>query len=86
MVEVQIRTKEMNQIIEIGVAAHWIYKDKSDQVERKEKILEKFAWIRDMIDELSNENKNPQEFMDMLKLIYFMMKFLFLLQMATLFN
>ena len=67
MVEVQIRTKEMNQIAEIGVAAHWIYKDKSDQIERKEKILEKFAWIRDMIDELSNENKNPQEFMDMLK-------------------
>ena len=67
MVEVQIRTKEMNQIAEIGVAAHWIYKDKSDQIERKEKILEKFAWIRDMLDELSNENKNPQEFMDMLK-------------------
>ena len=67
MVEVQIRTKEMNQIAEIGVAAHWIYKDKSDQIERKEKILQKFAWIRDMIDELSNENKNPQEFMDMLK-------------------
>jgi len=67
MVEVQIRTKEMNQIAEIGVAAHWIYKDKSDQIERKEKILEKFAWIRDMIEELSNENKNPQEFMDMLK-------------------
>ena len=67
MVEVQIRTKEMNQIAEIGVAAHWIYKDKSDQIERKDKILEKFAWIRDMIDELGNENKNPQEFMDMLK-------------------
>ena len=67
MVEVQIRTKEMNQIAEIGVAAHWIYKDKSDQIQRKEKILEKFAWIRDMLDELSNENKNPQEFMDMLK-------------------
>ena len=67
MVEVQIRTKEMNQIAEIGVAAHWIYKDKSDQIERKEKILEKFAWIRDMLDELSNENKNAQEFMDMLK-------------------
>ncbi len=67
MVEVQIRTKEMNQIAEIGVAAHWIYKDKSEQIQRKEKILEKFAWIRDMIDELGNENKNPQEFMDMLK-------------------
>ena len=67
MVEVQIRTQEMNQIAEIGVAAHWIYKDKTEQVQRKEKILEKFAWIRDMIDELGNENKNPNEFMDMLK-------------------
>ena len=67
MVEVQIRTKNMDQIAEIGVAAHWIYKDQSDQLVKKEKILEKFAWIRDMIDELNNENKNPQEFMDMLK-------------------
>ena len=67
MVEVQIRTESMNQIAEIGVAAHWVYKDQSDQLVKKEKILEKFAWIRDMIDELNNENKNPQEFMDMLK-------------------
>jgi len=67
MVEVQIRTKKMNQIAEIGVAAHWIYKDESNHLVKKEKILEKFGWIRDMIDELNNENKNPQEFMDMLK-------------------
>ena len=67
MVEVQIRTKSMNQIAEIGVAAHWIYKDESEQLVNKDKILEKFAWIRDMIDELNNENKDPQEFMDMLK-------------------
>ena len=67
MVEVQIRTKEMNKIAEIGVAAHWIYKTKSNHLDPKEKILEKFAWIRDMIEELNNENKNPQEFMDMLK-------------------
>ena len=67
MVEVQIRTKDMDKIAEIGVAAHWIYKDQSDQIVKREKILEKFAWIRDMIDELSNDNKNPQEFMDMLK-------------------
>jgi len=67
MVEVQIRTKSMNKIAEIGVAAHWIYKDGSEQLVNKEKILEQFAWIRDMIDELNNENKDPQEFMDMLK-------------------
>tara|TARA_X000001036_G_scaffold394498_1_gene394839 strand:+ start:3775 stop:5967 length:2193 start_codon:yes stop_codon:yes gene_type:complete len=67
MVEVQIRTKDMNKIAEIGVAAHWIYKDKSEKVVKNEKILEKFAWIRDMIEELNNESKNPREFMDMLK-------------------
>lgn len=67
MVEVQIRTKDMNKIAEIGVAAHWIYKDKSEKVIKNEKILEKFAWIRDMIEELNNESKNPREFMDMLK-------------------
>lgn len=67
MVEVQIRTKDMNEIAEIGVAAHWIYKDKSEKVIKNEKILEKFAWIRDMIEELNNESKNPREFMDMLK-------------------
>jgi len=71
MVEVQIRTKEMNKVAEIGVAAHWIYKTQTDYVIKKEKILEKFAWIRDMIEELNNENKNPQEFMDMLKMDLF---------------
>ncbi len=71
MVEVQIRTKNMNQIAEIGVAAHWIYKEKSDQLMKKEQILEKFAWIRDMIEELNNDNKNPQEFLDMLKIDLF---------------
>ncbi len=67
MVEVQIRTKDMNKIAEIGVAAHWIYKDKTEKVIKNDKILEKFAWIRDMIEELNNESKNPREFMDMLK-------------------
>ena len=71
MVEVQLRTKNMNQIAEIGVAAHWIYKEKSNQLVNKEQILEKFAWIRDMIEELNNDNKNPQEFLDMLKIDLF---------------
>ena len=71
MVEVQVRTKSMNQIAEIGVAAHWIYKEESGQLVQKEQILEKFAWIRDMIEELNNDNKNPQEFLDMLKIDLF---------------
>ena len=61
----------MNQIAEIGVAAHWIYKEESDQLVQKAQILEKFAWIRDMIEELGNDNKNPEEFMSMLKIDLF---------------
>ena len=70
-IEIQIRTLDMHEISEIGVAAHWVYKEKVNHLVTKETILEKFAWIRDMLEELSNENKNPQEFMDMLKIDLF---------------
>ena len=71
VVEVQIRTNNMNKIAEIGVAAHWLYKDASSNLIHKDKFLEKFAWIRDMIEELNNDNKNPEEFLEMLKIDLF---------------
>ena len=71
IVEVQIRTNNMNKIAEIGVAAHWLYKESSTNLVEKDKILEQFAWIREMIDELNSENKNPQEFFEMLKIDLF---------------
>ena len=71
IVEVQIRTNNMNKIAEIGVAAHWLYKDSSSKLVHKDKFLEQFAWIRDMIEELNNDNKNPEEFLEMLKIDLF---------------
>ena len=71
IVEVQIRTNNMNRIAEIGVAAHWMYKENSSNLIHKDKFLEQFAWIRDMIEELNNENKNPEEFLEMLKIDLF---------------
>ena len=71
IVEVQIRTNNMNKIAEIGVAAHWLYKESSSKLVKKDKILEQFAWIREMIDEINNDNKNPQEFLEMLKIDLF---------------
>ena len=71
MVEIQIRTVNMNKIAEIGVAAHWIYKDASLKTIQKDKILEKFAWIKEMIEELNSDEKNPQDFLDMLKIDLF---------------
>ena len=71
MVEIQIRTTNMNKIAEIGVAAHWIYKDTSLKMIQKDKILEKFAWIKEVIEELNSDEKNPQDFLDMLKIDLF---------------
>lgn len=61
--EIQIRTEEMDEIAEEGVAAHWRYKEGnkySPEKEQKE-IEEKLHWFRDFVtmsnDELSNDAK-----------------------------
>ncbi len=64
--EVQIRTKEMDEIAESGVAAHWAYKEQSGynpQAEQKE-IENKLHWFRDFVS-MSNENhENASEYME----------------------
>ncbi|MFT6107045.1 MAG: GTP pyrophosphokinase, partial [Rickettsiales bacterium] len=44
-IEIQIRTKDMNRVAELGVAAHWNYKEKS----KSGKENEQYAWIRELI-------------------------------------
>jgi GTP pyrophosphokinase len=64
MFEVQIRTREMNDLAENGIAAHWRYKDDappSPLVEDR-----RLHWLREMAA-LFEEKKNPQEFMRTLK-------------------
>lgn len=52
-VEVQIRTQEMHEIAEKGVAAHWKYKE---DVSESDSEMEKFlTWIRDLL-----ENPRPE--------------------------
>ena len=46
-VEVQIRTNEMHQVAEYGVAAHWLYKEGSTSDERFE---EKMRWLRQLLE------------------------------------
>ena len=56
MVEVQIRTPEMDEVSEEGIAAHWKYKGiKSDQAFEK-----KTAWLRSILD-LQQEDKELLE-------------------------
>lgn len=63
-VEIQIRTKDMHNIAEYGIAAHWKYKEGKSSV--KGNIEEKLQWLRQMM-EWEKDLKDPQEFMDALK-------------------
>tara|TARA_B100000941_G_scaffold206745_1_gene150950 strand:- start:968 stop:2887 length:1920 start_codon:yes stop_codon:yes gene_type:complete len=46
-VEIQIRTKEMHNTAEMGIAAHWQYKDGPDE---DSGYLNKLSWFRNLID------------------------------------
>lgn len=63
--EIQIRTKEMHNIAEYGIAAHWKYKEGKTSV-KESKLEEKLQWLRQMM-EWEKDLKDPQEFMDALK-------------------
>jgi guanosine-3',5'-bis(diphosphate) 3'-pyrophosphohydrolase len=58
--EIQIRTQEMHDTAEYGIAAHWIYKD------GKRKPEEKVEWLRQLVD-WQKEMQDPQEFAETLK-------------------
>ena len=68
MVEIQIRTREMEQTAEIGIAAHWKYK--SDNI-HSESIDGHVKWLRDLLEILQNEENDPKEFMHLLKIDLF---------------
>ena len=63
--EVQIRTEEMDQIAETGVAAHWKYKEGSHYNPREEQkeIESQLHWFRDFVTLSGNESGNAKEYM-----------------------
>ncbi len=61
-IEVQIRTREMHEVAEHGIAAHWSYKEGGAQV----RDAERFAWLRRLF-ELQQNLKDPQEFLSTVK-------------------
>lgn len=67
-VEFQIRTREMHEIAEYGIAAHWKYKEGKLSSENKDEM--KFRWIRRLL-EWQSELKDPAEFLDTVKLDLF---------------
>jgi GTP diphosphokinase / guanosine-3',5'-bis(diphosphate) 3'-diphosphatase len=70
-VELQIRTHEMDQIAEFGIAAHAFYKDGiGSPTELLKRESNAFAWLRHTIAILS-DSANPEEFLEHTKLELF---------------
>jgi GTP pyrophosphokinase len=64
-VEVQIRTREMHRRAELGIAAHWRYKEGARK--RDVAFENKVAWIRSLMD-WRGDVEDAQEFVDALKI------------------
>ncbi len=64
-VEVQIRTQEMHEVAERGVAAHWQYREKVN--ENDPNAVKAYEWLRDMVD-LLERGESPEEFYEHSKL------------------
>jgi GTP diphosphokinase / guanosine-3',5'-bis(diphosphate) 3'-diphosphatase len=62
--EVQIRTREMHEVAELGIAAHWSYKEGAGPTQSRDS--ERFAWLRRLIEWQQNL-KDPQEFLSTVK-------------------
>ncbi len=56
--EIQVRTREMHETAEYGVAAHWLYKRG-----KAGKDVEWVAWVRQLMDEGTADEADPREFM-----------------------
>jgi GTP pyrophosphokinase len=64
-VEVQIRTREMHEVAETGVAAHWSYKN-GERVENRFAV-DPVRWIASLTDRL-DDDQNHEEFLEAVKL------------------
>ncbi|HSE77747.1 MAG TPA: bifunctional (p)ppGpp synthetase/guanosine-3',5'-bis(diphosphate) 3'-pyrophosphohydrolase [Alphaproteobacteria bacterium] len=65
-IEIQIRTRDMHEVAEFGVAAHWQYKQ---GVDGKRDGLQ-YRWLRELVDILEHAH-DPEEFLEHTKLEMF---------------
>ena len=64
VVEVQIRTHEMHEYNELGIAAHWRYKE--GRTDNDEAVNNKILWLRQLL-EWKDEVADANEFVDRVK-------------------
>ena len=60
-IEIQIRTHEMHRTAELGIAAHWQYKERTGGLDERDAA--RFAWLRQLM-EFQKDVTDPAEFYD----------------------
>ncbi|MEW6061437.1 MAG: bifunctional (p)ppGpp synthetase/guanosine-3',5'-bis(diphosphate) 3'-pyrophosphohydrolase [Bacteroidota bacterium] len=68
MVEVQIRTQQMHEVAERGVAAHWFYKENGSQAPLDKELENWINWVREMFEQKQGEEVSPKELIESFKL------------------
>ena len=68
-VEIQVRTREMHNIAEHGIAAHWIYKDSGSKAP-EQAYADTFGWLRQLVEMLEH-GSSAEEFLEHSKLQLF---------------
>src|ERR1035437_10197036 len=71
--EIQIRTREMHDLAEYGIAAHWMYKEDATAPDAARELRgqdRKLKWLRSLLD-WQQEMSDPREFMETLKVDLF---------------
>jgi guanosine-3',5'-bis(diphosphate) 3'-pyrophosphohydrolase len=68
--EIQIRTREMHDLAEFGIAAHWMYKESGRSGAPAPDSDGKLKWLRSLLD-WQQDMADPREFMETLKVDLF---------------
>jgi len=64
--EIQIRTSEMDQIAEYGVAAHWAYKENATGRKMTDEAITKLKWFGELV-KFTKESENAGDVLDLLR-------------------
>ena len=69
-IEIQIRTQDMHEVADLGVAAHWQYKHPGEKGVAPDAEAKQYRWLRELL-EILEQTSDPEEFLEHTKLNMF---------------
>ncbi|WP_291001569.1 bifunctional (p)ppGpp synthetase/guanosine-3',5'-bis(diphosphate) 3'-pyrophosphohydrolase [Ferrovibrio sp.] len=69
-IEIQIRTQDMHEVADLGVAAHWQYKQPGEKGNAPDAEAKQYRWLRELL-EILEQTSDPEEFLEHTKLNMF---------------